>query len=62
MHTHANIYYTREYLATNYRALLQKMTYKHKASCGSSPPYVMKIALASICVYARLWDQQTHKR
>jgi len=24
--------------ATNYRALLQKMTYKDKASCGSSPP------------------------
>ena len=24
--------------ATNYRALLRKMTYKDKASCGSSPP------------------------
>jgi len=31
--------------ATNYRALLHKMTYKHKASCGSSPPCILIITV-----------------
>jgi len=44
--------------ATNYRALLRKMTSKHKASCGSSPPcmYIRRQTIATyvctiLCIY-----------
>jgi len=37
--------------ATNYRALLQKMTYQDKASYGSSPPCSL-ILYSPLCVFA----------
>jgi len=44
--------------ATNYRALLRKMTSKHKASCGYSPPcmYIRRQTIATyvctiLCIY-----------
>jgi len=44
-------------LATNYRALLRKMTYKHKASYDSTPPCIMSCVFVKfihtyeICIY-----------
>jgi len=42
--------------ATNYRALLRKMTYNDTAWCGSSPPCIIyNVSYKSYFIYAILW-------
>ena len=47
--------------ATNYKALLRKMTYKHKASYGSSPPCTtFSIYILFIKYLAKMGSHHTH--
>jgi len=40
---------------TNYRALLRKMTYEGKASCGSTPPCMYMHMYINICLFVYMY-------
>ena len=52
--------------ATNYRALVRKMTYKDKVSYESSPPCMFSVKLLHTCAYVcicmlvSVWSPRTH--
>jgi len=48
--------------ATNYRALWRKMTYKDKASYGSSPPCIRLCARIVTCVFLPSGGERTEAR